>query len=351
MHMKRREFRNKLIKLSETEKSLMNNRRKPLNIDYHPQKDEDGVFLFPAMKQDKNRKFVDDAEEFNFTLLDGKLIINKQIRFLDIPMHRHEYIGINFIYSGNACLIVNGKKYAVSEGDTCLMDSGVAHTIKYLGESDIIFNILIDPSFFSDSILLRIANGEAVTEFVINAIKKRKESEQLYLIHTKNNLRLRNYFEDLFIEAMNPGLCSDEFITAQIELILIEMIRHYHIESKIVSRQKNAIGVLDMLKYIDENALSTSLKDVSERFNFSTKHISRLIKNETGKSFKSLQEEYRLNKALILLLNSDLSIGDIAVESGYSNLNFFYNKFKAKYNTTPGEYRSKIRRNFGSNEE
>ena len=131
-------------------------------------------------------------------------------------------------------------------------------------------------------------------------------------------------FEDLFIEALNPGLCSDEFITSVMELVFIEIVRHYNSENKILSKEKNTVRILDILKYIDENAIDISLQDVSNKFNFSPKYISRLIKKETGKSFKTLQQEYKLKKVVFLLENSNLSIENIAKESGYSNLSFFY---------------------------
>ena len=67
--------------------------------------------------------------------------------------------------------------------------------------------------------------------------------------------------------------------------------------------------------------------------------VSRIIKNETGSTFKNLLEEKRMNEACFLLKNTPLNIEDIALHAGYENLSFFYRLFQRKYGMTPRDYR------------
>ena len=49
----------------------------------------------------------------------------------------------------------------------------------------------------------------------------------------------------------------------------------------------------------------------------------------------------RLGEAQNLLINTDMTITQIAAQVGYNNSNYFQNVFKSALNMTPGEYRRK----------
>lgn len=340
--MDRIEFRKTIYKITKEEKWFRDNKdiNKIRINEKNCDKNKDEVIFFPAVNKDMIIRKNYNNEELNFILLDGKISINKQFRFMEVPKHRHDYIGINFIYSGEAKLIIENKTINISKGDICIMDSGVIHAISELGEEDIVFNIQIDPDYFTNNILFRFKSGEDITNFIVNALTQWGESEQIYLIKMGRNSKIFTLIEDIFLEAIEPGLCSDEYINNLIELIFIEMMRSYTPESKIIDKKNKNDSIVEILKYIEDNINDITLSKLSDKFNFTANYISKLIKNKTGKSFKYLHEEYKMEKVLFLLKNSALSIETIARDCGYSNINFFYNKFKDKYKMTPAEYRN-----------
>ena len=48
----------------------------------------------------------------------------------------------------------------------------------------------------------------------------------------------------------------------------------------------------------------------------------------------------RLAHAMRLLDETDLSITEISRQVGFNNSNYFFHKFKEKFNQTPSQYRS-----------
>ena len=50
-------------------------------------------------------------------------------------------------------------------------------------------------------------------------------------------------------------------------------------------------------------------------------------------------QQFRLNKSMIRLLQSSVSISEIALECGYTNPYHFCRAFKQRTGMTPGEYR------------
>ncbi len=70
-------------------------------------------------------------------------------------------------------------------------------------------------------------------------------------------------------------------------------------------------------------------------------YLSRLFKNETGKTFSAYLMEYRMHKAKELLESDLLKISDVAMLAGYNDVSRFIQYFKKLYGVTPEEYRKK----------
>ncbi len=95
-----------------------------------------------------------------------------------------------------------------------------------------------------------------------------------------------------------------------------------------------------VIAYIDAHYQEEIFLDrLAEEFNFSTKYLSALIKNETGQSFSTYVTELRLNRAMDLLLHTDLGIKEIAASVGYEDQRYFHRIFKKKTGKTPSQYR------------
>jgi YesN/AraC family two-component response regulator len=71
--------------------------------------------------------------------------------------------------------------------------------------------------------------------------------------------------------------------------------------------------------------------------------LSKLIKQSTGFTFQELLQRKRFQKAVMLLLDTDLSVEEIAEAVGYENLSYFYRQFKERYGRTPRKYRMEHR--------
>ncbi|GKU83307.1 helix-turn-helix transcriptional regulator [Niallia sp. NCCP-28] len=102
------------------------------------------------------------------------------------------------------------------------------------------------------------------------------------------------------------------------------------------------LSLVEILKYIEENYLSTSLTEVAQKFHFHPNYLSRILKEHFGKTFSEMIQKLRLRQAKLLLENTPLPINRIADEIGYSNFNHFYKKFREYFNVTPAEYRVQI---------
>lgn len=81
----------------------------------------------------------------------------------------------------------------------------------------------------------------------------------------------------------------------------------------------------------------------AEKYGFSTTTVKKWFKNVYGYGFKEYQVKTRMDEAVRMLRDSDLSVGEIAQRVGYSSHAKFGVMFKEKYGITPLEYRRKSR--------
>ena len=88
-----------------------------------------------------------------------------------------------------------------------------------------------------------------------------------------------------------------------------------------------------------------TLKDIAAHFSYHPNYISMLLHKETGRKFTEILLEKRMERAVLLMKNTSLSLEEISVLLGYSNHSNFYKAFKEYYGMTPREYSKKDIRN------
>jgi two-component system, response regulator YesN len=103
---------------------------------------------------------------------------------------------------------------------------------------------------------------------------------------------------------------------------------------------KNTIS--KALEYIDKNFTEDiSLQTISNHVHLSKNYFVNLFKKEMGQSFVEYLTKLRIEKAKILLQNSELKIIDIGMMVGIEDSRYFSKVFKKSTGFTPKEYREK----------
>lgn len=82
-----------------------------------------------------------------------------------------------------------------------------------------------------------------------------------------------------------------------------------------------------------------SLERMAKEFNFHSKYISRLIKNETNQSFSSYLTSLRIKRAIDLLTYTNREIKEIAAQVGYEDEHYFSRLIRKQTKMTPSQLR------------
>ena len=144
------------------------------------------------------------------------------------------------------------------------------------------------------------------------------------------------------------GCCSKEQVE-QWMLESLDCVMNNMLESR------NSINIRVMNKaceYIVENChKNILLEEVAQHVHLSRFYFSRLFKQEKGSNFVDYISNVRIDRAKLLLKNSDYNGVRIAAEVGYQDASYFSRVFRQATNMTPNQYRNKMRQNKNSNEE
>ncbi|MCJ8169586.1 GlxA family transcriptional regulator [Atopomonas sediminilitoris] len=84
------------------------------------------------------------------------------------------------------------------------------------------------------------------------------------------------------------------------------------------------------------------MERVAEQFNIGTRHFIRRFKEATEQTPIHYLQNLRLEKARLLLENSDLAFDQITLQVGYEDHNSFRRLFKQRLGLSPSEYRRKF---------
>jgi len=89
-------------------------------------------------------------------------------------------------------------------------------------------------------------------------------------------------------------------------------------------------------QHLDQNV---TLQEVAEKVYLNAQYLSYLFKYETGQNYVDFVTEERMNKAKMLLKDTNLKIREVSVMCGYTHEKYFMSVFKQNVGVTPSQYR------------
>lgn len=263
----------------------------------------------------------------------------KHTRFIDVPLHIHNFIELNYIYSGTCKQIIDGKEVILKKGEICLIDTAVPHSIDFTTEDDLIINILVRREYFIKQLGQEVFNASIVYDFMLNALSESQNHDQYIVFKNSNISQIDLIIKQILNEYYNDDIGSTKIIENLISILFTLLVRNFEYDTN-KKEVKSKHGLIEILQYIDQNFLTVDLETLSRKFNYNNSYLSYFLKKETNKNFSQIVTEKKLNYAEMLLVNSNKSIQECSIESGFSNITFFYKKYKEHFGKMPSDSRN-----------
>ena len=289
-----------------------------------------------------------DEIDSSLVLQNGKLIdMRPHVRFIHFPLHTHNYVEFIYMCQGETTHIIDGQRIVLKAGDLLFMNQHAKQEILPAGENGIAVNFMILPEFFDTAFSMMETTESPLKDFLISCLTK-KDAEGNFLYFNVSHIpQIQNIMENLIWNMISQDETttskpSDYQVINQVTVGLLFLNLLDHTETIGVSRGSFEQEMMfKLLRYVDTDYREASLSDFSLSVNEDVYVLSRMIKKNTGSTFKELLQNKRLTKAQELLKNTDISVADISVMVGYDNTSFFHRLFRKNFGCSPRDFRLK----------
>lgn len=253
---------------------------------------------------------------------------------IHFPSHWHSAIEILYPLEENYTVKIGTEENVLAPGDILVVAPGTIHSYTPPESGERIF-ILFDYN------LLKMFRG----------LRQMMQAIQPYLLITQTaypplNEKLQELLRDVIREYDEDApYCGAMIWSRLLEFFAyigrtdVYRVSHSR-EFPKDKRQEYVTKFMEVCNYItdhlDEEINTDRLAEIA---GFSKFHFSRLFKEFTGYSSHEYLIQRRLETAEQLLANPDLSITDVAMQSGFNSLSTFTRVFKAEKEMTPSAFR------------
>ncbi len=249
------------------------------------------------------------------------------------PPHSHRFPQVICPCRGTARHWVNGgPEIELQAGELLLVRRQASHREELEG-SGLETCFTLGPRFFSFG--KTMAAGSLAAGFLMKLLCQTGEPDCL-VFRTSQQPQVQNAWETLLLDRAFPGKTQENTEQAAMGLLLL----HLADELSLADREHAGRGwaVLLALEEIDRHYPAADLTRLAGELGMSLSYLSSAIHSATGKTFKELLLEKRLEKAR-QLLKGPAPVEEIIAAVGYDNTSYFYRKFRQRFGLSPREYR------------
>lgn len=254
--------------------------------------------------------------------------------FMGTPMHWHGEFELDYVVHGTGEFICDGKKYTADEGALFLLPPNMLHAAYPHEGNELFYYALV----FSPTMLG--TNDRCTMEHI------RPLANGAYQIHpfipqsSKKYAELRDSAERIFACFVDRIECSELLLKSE----LFRFFWLLAIDGGILFQEKASEDCGDRirpaLEYMIKNFRSKiSIAHLAAVSHMSDSYFMSSFKKAVGISAIEYLNQLRINAACALLLSTEGSISEIALNCGYGNLSNFNRQFRNICGCSPKEYR------------
>jgi AraC-like DNA-binding protein len=264
-------------------------------------------------------------------------IVERNSAFFTSEFHSHPEYELVYIQEGFGKRIIGNRIAEFKKGELVLIGPHVPH----VWMSDKSFYIP-DSAKRSKAIVVYF-NPKIFSE----SFYEMEEAKQLNKLFTQSKfgIEIRRTIKKQTIIKLK------KIITAQGMkkiILLLDMLNEISVKSEfncinqqIVEKQlKVSDRLTDLFSYVNTNYKKhISLEEAAKITNLTPESFCRFFKQKTGKKFIEYLQETRVSHASQALLNTDLTIAEVAYKTGFSTVSNFNKLFKKITRQCPTQYR------------
>lgn len=237
--------------------------------------------------------------------------------------HWHRSVEIFALFEGELEFYINEIRYPLQPGEFMLVNSNEIH-----------------------SILSPKKNQTVVLQIPLATFEKYYTDERfIYFSHCSRlqDEEVMRLIREMYL-AYQEKKCGYELkVQSQFYMLVYLLVTKYRkteVNEDLIRHNKNLNKLSAITSYMKENyKKELSLESLAKTFGYSPTYLSRMFQKYAKTNYKTCLDNIRLEHAAKDLMNTEITIGEIAFNNGFANSKAFAKVFQAKYGMLPSEFR------------
>ncbi|WP_248926251.1 AraC family transcriptional regulator [Paenibacillus hamazuiensis] len=253
------------------------------------------------------------------------------------PAHRHDFLEFSYVVEGSGSETINGINHRMEPGTfTFVLPYQVHELFTDPGSTLVLYNCM----FSMDLLMEKSTDGD------FSALLDDEELLPSYAQLTGSDMEcMDRLLDQMYREYGGSGRWRETVILLKLKeaLVYFDRFRRGHASDPATPSRpavKQGYPVWPIIHYIHRNYQEDlSLSDLAKKFPLSVSRISEVIKQTTGQTFVHFLHDLRIRHACGLLVSTEMSVAEIALEVGYGSYKTFSRIFRESKGVVPTEYR------------
>ncbi len=251
-------------------------------------------------------------------------------------VHTHEFIEIVYARSGNACEVVDGVEYPVRHGDMIFMNYGSTHRTLVKEGSYSYVTICFSPEVVGQTIITSENAFALLSLTAFNEMRSEAGGGRISF-DVKERQTIERLLEDMLHEEQIKQTSWDRIMENYLNILITKMLRKTEYGSK---RQEQEEVWQELAEYIEGNPdADLTLATLAKKCFYNPSYFSRVFKEKFGMSLVEYVNRKRIDNAVRLLCESEMSVDEILTKVGFSDRSNFYRVFSKFMGSTPADIR------------
>jgi len=264
--------------------------------------------------------------------------VHSKKKFKIESVHYHSYIEIIYVLDGGSYVYVDDKGYELNKGDMIIINSGIPHDSTAIEKTtkELVVKFEPDTLYMSDGYAY---NFTYIMPFMFgiknkDCIFRSEELEKTYVPDA-----LKNGAEECI-----KGEYGFEFaMKAELLRVFLWIVRSWKNKGIISSEFETHLEVLKpALEYAQNEYENANSVIAAEKCSLSYAYFSKLFKKTFSQSFSEYVNSIRVSESKRLLMSTEQSITQVAMNTGFSTTSYYISVFKRLTGKTPYSFRKQI---------
>ena len=255
------------------------------------------------------------------------------VRIVYRNRHVHREMELGIVLDGTGEIRVRGHRFSVQRESLLFFNSNEPHEIIAEASQGLTIAYLqIANNFCSD--YLRLFHDLELTENNLDCRASPEQKRQLTQLLLDTMQAYYATMDDR--HALRCIACICTFFDTLLDFAPYRKLN----EADYQAHKKRAARLRRITEYIDAHYTErVTLSDLAQIEDLSVTYLSHFIRDNLNMTFQEYVSAYRLEKALSLMGEPGLSLTDISMASGFSDVKYFTRCFAKRFGCAPKAYR------------